>query len=420
MIYIYQILGTPDYKKVNFRLNLKGNSGEKCNFSDLMDNDNSDGGEFNLSSLYIFNKLRENNKKIIFLKPITIDKLTNNIKNDFGLDDSQYEIVETPAFGVYKGITYDFYPNEILLFFYFDMLKRVKKNDIIMIDINTGLNEYVNLLISALSYFIVTKGLENIMDEKIVDAGNAYEIIMDPIMGQREQPYNTYINEFKRKVFFSLPYTSTRFSISSIMEMDNSLKRDFESEFGYKGYYGNILEYSNIIFNAISNNALPFLYEIRDIIDENTKQTINSIIDEILKNIGDAIKPEKGNRSKKVGKSGPLMGFIMTLKFYCGLIDLLHDNIDDLHDLNKLEGAAKKIYENKYINLEINERFLLRDINDLKNATNTGKVNNKTGDEKRNFFAHSGMEYNAIDSNNGKIEYKKECIDKIKGWLLKP
>ena len=352
-------------------------------------------------------------------------------KSDFDLKDSQYEIVEIPAFGVYDDIIYDFYPNEILLFFYFDMLKRVKKNDVIMIDVNTGLNEYVNLLISALLYFIVTLSLENIMDQKTIKTIktiNAYEIITEPITGKdNNHIHNIYINEFERKIFFSLPYTSGNFQISTIMEMDDSSKREFESTFKYRKDYSRILKNINIIFNAISNNTLPFLYEIKAEIDEKTKQAINSIIDDILKNVGNEIKPAENKRGKKIVNSQSLINFIMTLKIYYGIIGLLHDNdiIDDLHDLDKMYDAAGEIYGNGYINLKMNERFLSRDIIELKKLTEpdhnsiSGK-NNKTGDEERNFFAHSGMEHNAININNGKIEYKKEYIDKIKKWLLGP
>ena len=84
-------------------------------------------------------------------------------------------------------------------------------NNLLFLDTSTGLNEYVNALITAASHFIVSQGLRHINPENNIEV---YRIISDPVIGNPANdgtnPYNVYISKMHRIVFFSLPYKENK------------------------------------------------------------------------------------------------------------------------------------------------------------------------------------------------------------------
>lgn len=419
MIYIYQILGDiRTYKPSKFII--------KDNEAEILDNlDDENTYELLLSSIFISKKIKNTeNKKIIFLKPISLDldneTIGSYIEQNF-LSTKDYEIVDIPSYGMYGDKTYDYYPNEILLSIFIDMVERISIDDKIFIDINTGLNEYVTLLIAATTYLMVTLGLKNIRDEKILDV---YEIISDPMVRKTTNYTSLFIQKINRKIFFSLPYTG-EMKISKLIKVDCNCKSNFENKFEYKRYYRKIIADLTIIFNTVMFNALPFISTLEDAINDDKYSLLSNAINEIIKNFKDVLY-NIDNREIKVKDVYRLINFIMDLEFYQGLIDLLKDKLDDVTNVDKLSNVGEKIYKNKFINLPTNYEFLKRDIGAYENDLDSHKEKdiksngNAIGSGKRNFFAHSGMDFNSCKISNKRIIYDLHKKDERKKWLLNP
>jgi len=414
MIYIYQILG--NMKSYHTNIFAIKDSDEK---NDL---DIENTFESLLSSIFIYKNLKNREgKKIIFLKPISLgldNKMIDSYLQKY-ITSKDYEIVDMPAYGMYKDKIYDYYPNEILLSIFIDMIKRINIDDEIFIDINTGLNEYVTLLIAAASYLIVALSLKNIKEEKTL---NIYQIISDPMVEKTKNYTSLFIQKLNRKIFFSLPY-SNEMKISSLIYASSDNKRIFENKFDYKKDYKEIIENLTIIFNAIRFNTLPFISNLKNSISDD-KNLLPEIIDEIIRNFKDVLI-YNDKREIKVKNVYELINFIMALEFYQGLIELLEDKLNDIANLDMLGNIAEKIYKNQFINLPANYEFLKRDIDNYENDLNdykgkNTKSNNKRGSGKRNFFAHSGMDINSYKICNKRIIYCPEKIEERKKWLLKP
>ncbi len=419
MIYIYQILGDIKlYNPSKFII--------KYNEAEILNNlDDKNRYELLLSSIFIYKNLKSTeNKKIIFLRPISLDldneTISSYIEQNF-LSTKDYEIVDIPSYGMYGNKTYDYYPNEILLSIFIDMVERISIDDKIFIDVNTGLNEYVTLLIAATTYLMVTLSLKNIRDEKILEV---YEIISDPMVKKTTNYTSLFIQKINRKIFFSLPYTS-EMKISPLIEADSNNKSNFENKFAYKKYYKKIITELTIIFNTIMFNALPFISTLEDTINDDKYSLLLNAINEIIKHFKEVLYI-KDNREIKVKDVYRLINFIMDLEFYQGLIDLLKDKLDDVTNLDKLSNMGEKIYKNKFINLPSNYEFLKRDIGAYENDLDSHEEKdiksngNAIGSAKRNFFAHSGMDFNSCKICDRRIIYDLHKIDERKKWLLNP
>ncbi|MHA1716773.1 MAG: hypothetical protein ACTSXP_14105, partial [Promethearchaeota archaeon] len=95
-----------------------------------------------------------------------------------------------------------------------------------------------------------------------------------------------------------------------------------------------------------------------------------------------------------------------------------------------IEEIFPKIYEN--LNLDLNTRFLKRDLQEFKEGffrqdnrkkhpdTTDIRHDSAHGDIKRNFFAHSGFESTFIDYENGVLNWKPEKLNTIRAFLEKP
>jgi len=381
MIYIYQVLGNPDsYRPTKF----------------VVDPDHDEYGidrktpsETLLSSIFVFKNIKyKENIKIILLRPMSLNAGVKEIKlklDGYLTFDKDYEIVDIPAYGIYNGKNYDYTPDEILLAIFIDMIKRINIDDKLFIDINTGVNEYVTLLIEATAYLIVTLSLKNIRDEKILDT---YQIISEPIAGNQKEEMSIFIQKMRRKIFFSLPYDNKNgeITISRFIDADKDDKKGFfESDPSDKEYYGKyrrIINNLTVIFNSIRFNALPFISNFNDIINDIEYESLSEVEEQILNKFS-SILHYRDNRKIKVKDVHNLINFIMALKFYQGLINLLKDKLEDLKDLDKLYNIGEEIYKNQFIDLPANYEFLKRDLDNYEIIYKTIKKNIKNQIKKQ-------------------------------------
>ncbi|SMD31435.1 TM1812 family CRISPR-associated protein [Picrophilus oshimae] len=428
MIYIYQIIGvTKDYANVCFSI-------KKMDGFDQYINNDMDGDDM-LASTFVFKKM-PGDKKIIFLWPASLDSGIDNFKNRLknnGLNEDNYEIIIMPSFGTYNNKYYDFYPQEIMLFIFLDMLKRINADDILLLDINTGLNEYVNLLIDAAANLFVALWLFNINNEKSL---RIYKIISEPVL-KGSKKVSIYIQSLNKKAFFLVPYKK-EFKIASVMEMNDDLKMSFEFKFKHKRNYRNLINNVIIIYNSIDMNTLSVLKEsYNKLFSDSVFYDLKCSIKELIDNFSDLLNNMDGGRNIKILNVNEIINFILTLYLYCGFFKLFKDKIH-LEKLDDYLELGNLIYNNKKINLPQNIRFLTRDIQEFKEMANNNvssyynkedpEFNNESdknghGDMERNFFAHSGLDRESVDIKGDKIIYKSDTDDKKaethRKWLLK-
>ena len=430
MYYIYQILGNFNYQPVKFKINTieNQNLSEKLNPIDK---------EQNLASIQVFKSLTITDKKMIFLLPASLD--TSNLEPSekimkWGLNQDEYETVTIPANGKYNGNVFDYNPDEITFFLYIDMIKRIKFEDTVFIDINAGLNEYVDALNDSISYAYVTIGLKNLDSQNERQSFEVYKIISEPVFRQTDSDeYSVYIKNIHKKIFFSLPSIHS-LNFGSTMYGDNQKKRDFNSKFAGNINYTKYVENNIIIFNSIRMNTLSILIKDKSLISkeigekllESSNKILEIYFDTFFKNISHGI------RSCKVKSVPSIINFIMSLHLYSGFIDLLEGKLSSIRDpensdiicLEKLQNFAHEIYNIDKINIPLNSEFLDRDINEWKNChmdmqkkKDTGSETMPSGSSKRNFFAHSGLDRNTVSYLcHGKVEFKGN-LDERKEWL---
>lgn len=431
MYYIYQIIGNLNYKSVKF----------DCKTLDTQHLNtilNQQDEKQNLASIHIFKSLKVEQKKLIFLMPASVDTTSINIIDiitSWGLDEKDYDIIKMPANGTYKTGSFDYTPDEVLFFLYMDMVTRLKLGDTVFMDINAGLNEYVNSLNDALSYAYVTIGLLHLKVEKNQPVLEVYKIISEPVMRESNiETYTVYIQSVKRKIFFSLPLEEP-LKPGSTLDADENTKIKFNLKFTNKQFYSKIINNNIIIFNSIKMNTLSIPIIDKNLLSKEMNKKILECRDEIIKIYSETffwdISP--GIRKSKIQGVSKIISFIMSLNMYLGFIDLLGQKLNDITDpensylinLEKLGIAADNIYRNPTINLPLNSEFLKRDIHEflgyherIKKSIESNADEKKSGSAKRNFFAHSGLDYNTVKPRcKGKVEFIGN-LEERKKWLL--
>jgi hypothetical protein len=227
-------------------------------------------------------------------------------------------------------------------------------------------------------------------------------------------------------VFFSLPYEENVFQLGPLVDCKDRdstyCKKEFNGRFSCKKHYNGSINNLKILYNAIKLNTLPFISELQELISEKYKKLLCGMINELITQLNKILADE--NRDAKINNVYTVISFMMDLKFYQGLIDLLQPIVTDMTSLEKLSGIGEKIYHNNIINLHSNLAFLQRDITDLinKGDYNTFKSDNekspRSNSSKRNFFAHSGMDISSCSVSNNKIVYKPGEREVRKKWLL--
>ena len=182
-------------------------------------------------------------------------------------------------------------------------------------------------------------------------------------------------------------------------------------------------------------NTLSVLIIDKNLFSEEMKKRILDCRDEIIEIYSETffgdISP--GIRKLKIQGVSKIISFIMSLNMYLGFIDLIRQKFNDIMDsenshiinLEKLGIASDNIYGNPTINLPVNSEFLKRDIHEflsyherIKESIESNTDEKKDGSAKRNFFAHSGLDYNTVRPIfKGKVEFVGNLEEREK-WLL--
>jgi len=470
--YIIQILGkVRGYQPVKYKINDFGPIDTK------------------LSSiaLYKFYKNKNENPKIIYYVPESliidyskdIDELIYYIRNynefleifnnEFKkqlLEDNNinYELKVLQSIGLYttRNNTYQIefsnYFENLVSQIFLD-IKNLSGN--ITIDISTGFNILVQSLNEAIRNFIVYRKLKNILDYKSTDFDIKYSI-SSPILGNLSYTRNINFYKISVKTFFEFPLKLQDIKNNNLFIVLDGLDKNEKKRIGkimprIDKNSRNLIEYFNLIFNSIKQNAPLVLFTKRLMDFQNFDEIFNQEMNKIS-NLVDFIKNneiiEYNQNILKISrlriKRILFFNYLFTLALGYNLREIYINKVRNVENtLDNIENTIIKIYEQ--LGLGMNKRFFIRDLNEIKNnmekisenetylskilvdeeiiKRKESKEKNKQklpySDDKRNFFAHSGLLSNMVltkKNENSKIliRYDEKYLDKIKSWVLNP
>ncbi len=446
-IAIYQVLGNlKNYGKSSFKID-----GSENVYKDLY-----------LSSEALSLKYRNEDgfkTRIIFLCPISLaetveeledkEELKNRIAEDLSTHflkskDTEFEVKLVDSIGIYeideKEIQFKSYPENITAQIFFDMCKR--DANYVIADISTGHNMYISSLLDALRSLVVKKKLEDIGRDEI--NFKALYAVTEPIVKNvRKDLYLIFLKEVDVKAFFDLPFKERGNEISNLCKLERYIKKtapNVKCKIGYKcretslnTSLSHILKNLVLAFNAIKyNTPLIFSGNLIDLTAE-VSELEEKIKEIILKFSAMKRKNDTLYEAPRVDVKG-LLNLFFALSLYEGIKGLA--SVSPLRTTKDLQTIFSKVYEK--LGLGLNKRFLERDIREIEfyllghksgEWETYGEIKRKLrrcSDEKRNFFAHSGLEENIvevkIEDGEVLIRYKgdEEIKNKIKRWLLNP
>lgn len=455
-VFIYKVLGAlTRYRKVSYIINEHEEKDIHLASDALLSYYKEKG--FNVKVFYISPYSLINDKNLLRsfneneIKKYFTDKILTKFK-----DPEYFDIIIVNSMGKYKiaDEEYEFEstPNNIQLQLFFEMLKHEKdiEEEIVLIaDISTGLNLYVSTLFEALRAIIVKRKLQN-------RGIKAYYAISEPIIGEViKDKYRIYLCEYDVKAFFESPIRSRRIDeiskLSYYIEDSGELKRNIDEKSEYlREKMKNFLKIFTLAFNSIKFNTPLAFYTYKNqeqkLIDLNfdIESLENNLIEFFVDKYEGIIKPKiNGNKifTYKV-KDKELFNIFYSMAMYRFMKNKLKDAVKESEpNIEDIFSLFDPIY--KDLNLELNRRFLAREIDEIKE--NKDRIPNywigyneiikrgierrieedttykKSSDIVRNFFAHSGFESTVIevkrDGEKIRVRYKKDRINEVEKWI---
>lgn len=346
------------------------------------------------------------------------------------------------SLGIYSthqsSISFDCHYQDILLEMLLDMIDRyLPFLDVdtpepleFIIDISSGHNIYVSALLEAARQFGVWLQLAGWHNRATIPEIKV--AFSDPILPGQDVLHTIHFDELKVRSLFSSPITNndvSNFALSRRVFPDENERKE-------KGRLQEFLERFLVVFSAIKNNTPLAIYQLG--FDEG---------DAILDVLKDFIFYTRRRLFSSYLKSPALdkdtyLKVLLTLGFYYGLGKILKESgLKNLGDkgweIRDTKESFYKIY--KTFGLNLNGVVLGNEINQILEASN--RFNNKISGQwhdlfillnptknqfdkepnKRNFFAHAGLEQNAtqfrIEDGSLFLRYKAEYSKTLKNWL---
>jgi CRISPR-associated protein Csx1 len=456
---IFQIIGRFKYDIVNFAINSK-----------IYD-------KKPLSSIALYEHLK--NSKIIYLAPESLvalvaedireakdmlsdeaklkekfkDELKEFFKSSMG-ESIDFEVEVIPSIGVYfsdKGYSLVFEGgiDNVIASIMLNNLESLAHCEEVIIDVSVGQNIYNAATLEAMRTLQVYYNLKEITKDE--SKAPSFKIATCPPIPPKETESNIPILLFPYnvKTFFEFPYKEDKFDPQKLIRNHSDVKREISQKFGRK-QFNNLLEVARLAFNAIKYNApLAFLQLIEFSEDEN-------IILKNLMEIYNYIESKKEiylNDNKIFIKRLEinrldLGNYLLTIALYSSLKEFKENINKEKTNFEIISEYFPKLYKSKKIGLGLNVRLLKRDLEeiecvvenakskgislkeyvllkDLYQNKTEGRKCDKRGDQKRNFFAHSGLEktltYVKVNEND-KIElfYSLDRKSEILSWIKNP
>ncbi|TYP55428.1 CRISPR-associated CARF protein Csx1 [Thermosediminibacter litoriperuensis] len=324
------------------------------------------------------------------------------------------------SIGEYAGINFEGKFNDIVFEIALDMIERYNEEiERIYVDISSGLNIYVSALLEAVRFFSTWAMLKNWLPE--AKRPEIWITFSDPILDNDAAEYQLHREKLEFKAFFASPINKE--------DINNVAKKIYEDDRSKKRKLSSLLENFLVIFSAIKNNiplaVYLFGYDNREVIDE----TSRTLIEDMKKKFYDSYAASP-NLDKNTYSKG-----LLSLAFYSGIAEVFwHYQIknydeDDGIDLDEL----KRIFDDLYslFSLKPNNVFLGNEISNTKRIMEKINIEDSTWHllikfhnkeyegrtpDKRNFFAHSGLEGLVTEMKKEKdnffVRYTREYTDK--------
>ncbi len=342
-----------------------------------------------------------------------------------------------PSLGTYNTLNgqviFNYQYQDIVLKLVFFMIRSYLSNPNVekyIIDISSGHNIYTTALIEAVRYFCVWLKLYR-WSEKIPIIETA---ISEPVIPGVEIDHRIYFEKVDVKAMFSSPVTYEDIKNYSLSRLIYPSKDDRRK----KQHLQKMLQSFVQNFSAIKNNIPLIIFLEGYPTEDQIIDTLNQIIED-----GERLFAGEFRTSPGLNKSAYIK-CLLALGFYRGLVKIFSKNeVDKCSDkgvaLKKIRQSFQCIY--RLFNLGLNDIILGNEVDklfkdiiyDKKESwlplirclkNNTGQT---TEPQKRNFFAHAGLEKNLteckiIKDNDGKkqifVRYVEDRIDLIKQWIL--
>ena len=386
-------------------------------------------------------------------------ELEDSLKDFVGDDHADIRVEPVNSIGEYKfdddRYVFKIYPDNLRIKL-FRILYNIDSVDSLYVDISTGYNQYINLLMDAFRGFIVVKKLSGYSDYRL----GTYYALCEPVSKETREA-RIYIQEYDVKAFIEWPFKDRHYSFPNIVLKDPVLKKNIglKHKVFSRGLRG-MLQDIEVFYKAVKHNIplLLFRYPFkadRKIIDY---EYINDSIDKIFYDFVDnvirlSIPSISSTDGRIVIESNQLnyryfLNVLISFALYQGLRNIFKIPLDtptfEVAEDGKLKGDFKYIVDSyELLGFNLNARFLERDLREiwnyrdyvssewtsLKELMEEKEDNSKKesrakayySDDKRNFFAHSGFlrQIVSVRRVDGRMEikYNDDAFNLISKWI---
>ena len=455
---IIQIYGREDYKETNYTIEDK--SYKTKLISEAWVKHLGEGDILMLVPESLVSNVNQDNK-VDFIKDYNYfeNYFSSSIKKQL-IDKSlenKISLIKVQSISSYSSDKKDFlisYENNIdniMIYLFKDLLKKIYDYEKIVIDLSTGLNIYVEVLMDTLRYLVVYLKIKNFLADE--NNKKTFIISLSPPYNEKVNIYHT---SFDTKAFFDFPQIDKfRFDFQENSDTKRELNKNIEQRFNRElDGLKILLKETRIAFNGIKYNTPLIFYndliefkKIEDFFGSIESQNLlERSLFKILDYLEDIKKIEIQNSNRiNISRYKMKKEIIFNMIIVTAIYDLILNIKKRINkpDINQIEKTFNEIYDK--LNLKYNNIFLEKDIKDimnLKELDETPKIlseiikdnnsdmkhhikneKNKSSKIDRNFFAHSGFEYTITKAwkkeNTVYLEYNKENFNDIREWLYK-
>ncbi|MFO7153236.1 MAG: CRISPR-associated CARF protein Csx1 [Bacillota bacterium] len=303
------------------------------------------------------------------------------------------------SIGTYSGVTFEGEFSDIVFEIAMDMIERYLKNPVekIYVDVSTGFNIYVSALLEAVRLFSTWAALRSWLPEE--GRPEIWLSFSDPILGGGATKYPLHLERVSFKSFFSSPLSKN--DVTGERFYKEVYRGDKEKRARLKKLFENFA----VVFTAINRNAPLAVYHLGFDDANIIRETFEVLLDDMKNLLYESYLKSPGlNR-------GAYQKAILTLGFYEGIVKVLDKYGVKVYeseigsDLEEIKNTFGEIYE--LFGLDLNRVFLGNEI-----GSTWIKIKSKAEDcsnwqpfalihgsgqrigppNKRNYFAHSGLE----------------------------
>ncbi len=376
----------------------------------------------------------ENVRLVLFVpESLLVGESLDEVKEKLEEKLDIFELVAIPSVGEYvvKGSRLRFVSSveniSASIFLHFVKMRPEK----LFVDVSTGFNVYPVSMLEAAKRYLTYRKLERILQGDC--SAKVFAVFPPPVL-KAIQTYHVEIQPVDVKAFFALPNANVDRIVSNTRQLSGELVnrlRDIGSNYSeLKRRFRTVFRELRIGLNAIRLNVPLAFYEILEMGEEPEK-----IENEMVRFAEEFLNAV---RADDVIENFPVDGVNVANVFYSiALYRSVRDFKESLDEpeVRKILEIFSEVYKN--LGTHVNEYFLQRDVEEI--LARAEKLDNgescflgllkydslrRSGNEKRNFFAHSGFleEYTIVEKRDSGIYVKWDENKKkdFKKWLLSP